>query len=165
MPWGMEKEMEAHSSILPWEIPWTEEHGRLQSMRSQMSWTLSNSSNKCHKAWSKQNQATLLFPLQQWDLWSWDWGSAYHVPTLWWTMWLLETKFNVFGFKGMYVLRYAVYGLRYMVCSMREDLQFTPFVLHLILSSLSDTVALQISHLFDNESTLFFAIFMGIWGK
>lgn len=56
-------------------------------------------------------------------------------------------------------------GMQYMVCGMREDLQFTPFVLHLILSSLSDTVALQISHLFDNESTLFFAIFMGIWGK
>ena len=29
--------MEAHSSILVWEIPWTEEPGGLQSMRSQKS--------------------------------------------------------------------------------------------------------------------------------
>ena len=39
----LEKEMATHSSILDWEIPWTEEPGRLQSMRSQKSWTqLSN---------------------------------------------------------------------------------------------------------------------------
>ena len=29
----LEKEMATHSSILSWEIPWTEEPGRLQSMR------------------------------------------------------------------------------------------------------------------------------------
>ena len=28
----LQKEMAAHSSILVWEIPWTEEPGRLQSM-------------------------------------------------------------------------------------------------------------------------------------
>ena len=28
----LEKEMSTHSSILAWEIPWTEELGRLQSM-------------------------------------------------------------------------------------------------------------------------------------
>ena len=28
----LEKEMETHSSILAWEIPWTEETGELQSM-------------------------------------------------------------------------------------------------------------------------------------
>ena len=28
----LEKEMATHSSILAWEIPWTEKHGRLQSM-------------------------------------------------------------------------------------------------------------------------------------
>ena len=28
----LEKEMETHSSILAWEIPWTEEPGGLQSM-------------------------------------------------------------------------------------------------------------------------------------
>ena len=27
---GLEKEMAAHSSILAWEVPWTEEHGGLQ---------------------------------------------------------------------------------------------------------------------------------------
>ena len=31
----LEKEMALHSSILAWEIPWTEEHGRLQFMGSQ----------------------------------------------------------------------------------------------------------------------------------
>ena len=30
----VEKEMAAHSSILAWEIPWTEEPGRLQSVGS-----------------------------------------------------------------------------------------------------------------------------------
>ena len=28
----LEKEMAAHSSILAWEVPWTEETGGLQSM-------------------------------------------------------------------------------------------------------------------------------------
>ena len=31
----LEKEMATHSSIPAWKIPWTEEPGRLQSMRSQ----------------------------------------------------------------------------------------------------------------------------------
>ena len=31
----LEKEMETHSSILAWEIPWTEEPGGLQSMELQ----------------------------------------------------------------------------------------------------------------------------------
>ena len=34
---ALEKEMAAHSSILPWRIPWTEEPGGLQSMGSQES--------------------------------------------------------------------------------------------------------------------------------
>ena len=34
----LEKKMATHSSILTWEIPWTEEPRRLQSMQSQ-SWT------------------------------------------------------------------------------------------------------------------------------
>ena len=34
-----EKEMATHSSILAWEIPWTEEPGRLQSAGLQKSWT------------------------------------------------------------------------------------------------------------------------------
>ena len=32
---ALEKEMAAHSSVLAWRIPWTEEPGRLQSMESQ----------------------------------------------------------------------------------------------------------------------------------
>ena len=35
----LEKGMATHSSILDWEIPWTEEPGELQSMGSQQSWT------------------------------------------------------------------------------------------------------------------------------
>ena len=31
----LEKEMATHSTILAWEIPWTEEPGGLQSMGSQ----------------------------------------------------------------------------------------------------------------------------------
>ena len=31
----LEKEMATHSTILAWEIPWTEEHSRLQSVRFQ----------------------------------------------------------------------------------------------------------------------------------
>ena len=31
----LEAEMATHSSILAWEIPWTEEPGKQQSMRSQ----------------------------------------------------------------------------------------------------------------------------------
>ena len=33
----LEKEMATHSSVLAWEIPWTEESGGLQSMGSQQS--------------------------------------------------------------------------------------------------------------------------------
>jgi len=35
----LEKEMATHSSILAWEIPWTEEPGGLQSLGSQNSQT------------------------------------------------------------------------------------------------------------------------------
>ena len=30
----LDRDMETHSSILAWRIPWTEESGRLQSMES-----------------------------------------------------------------------------------------------------------------------------------
>ena len=35
----LENEMASHSSILTWEVPWTEKPGRLQSMGLQKSWT------------------------------------------------------------------------------------------------------------------------------
>ena len=37
----LEKEMATHSSILAWEIPWTEKTGGLQSMESQSQTRLS----------------------------------------------------------------------------------------------------------------------------
>ena len=42
IPWSgrsLEKEMTTHSSVLAWEIPWTEEAGGLQSMGWQKSHT------------------------------------------------------------------------------------------------------------------------------
>ena len=38
----LEEGMATHTSILAWEIPWTEELGWLQSMRSQKSQTCPN---------------------------------------------------------------------------------------------------------------------------
>ena len=38
----LEKGMATHSSILAWKIPWTEEPGRAQSMRSRSRARLSN---------------------------------------------------------------------------------------------------------------------------
>ena len=38
----LENEMGIHSSILAWEIPWTEEHGGLQSMGSKSQAQLSD---------------------------------------------------------------------------------------------------------------------------
>ena len=36
---SLEEEMTTYSSILAWRIPWREEPGKLQSMKSQKSWT------------------------------------------------------------------------------------------------------------------------------
>jgi len=36
---SLEEEMATHSSILAWEIPWTEEPNGLWSIGSQKSWT------------------------------------------------------------------------------------------------------------------------------
>ena len=35
----LEKEMAVHSTIVAWEVPWTEEPGWLQSVGSQKGWT------------------------------------------------------------------------------------------------------------------------------
>ena len=53
----LEKEMATHSSTLAWKIPWTEEHGRLQSKGSQRvghDWTTSPSTckNHCISRWA-----------------------------------------------------------------------------------------------------------------
>ena len=53
----LEKEMATHSSILAWEIPWTEEPGGLKSMGSQKSG---------HNLVTKQQQTLSLHYL--WDL-------------------------------------------------------------------------------------------------
>ena len=56
---SMEEGMATHSSILTWEIPWTEEPGRLQSMGSQgvgQDWATNNS----HPSTPKWKQALWL---------------------------------------------------------------------------------------------------------
>ena len=52
----LEEEMATHSSILAWEIPWTEEPGGLQSM-GQQSWTGLKRLND-----NKRNQSEILYP-------------------------------------------------------------------------------------------------------
>ena len=42
----LEKELATHSSVLAWEIPWTEEPGELQSMGSQSQTQLSMHTRK-----------------------------------------------------------------------------------------------------------------------
>ena len=58
----LEEEMAIHSSILAWEIPWTEEPGGLQSMGSQKNRTLlkrlnNNNSNNGHAARQSWNSS------------------------------------------------------------------------------------------------------------
>ena len=44
----LEEEMATHSSILAWDIPWTEEPGRLQSMGSQSASDTPEGVNNCN---------------------------------------------------------------------------------------------------------------------
>ena len=54
----LEKEMETHSSILAWRIPWTEKPGGLQSMGSQrLGHNLATKQQQLH-TWGKWAQAT-----------------------------------------------------------------------------------------------------------
>ena len=53
----LEKEMATHSSILTWEIPWTQEPGRLQSMDSQ------EQQNHHHTPGGKKLKQRLLFQI------------------------------------------------------------------------------------------------------
>ena len=49
----LEKETATHSSILAWEIPWTEEPGGLQSMglqRVEHNWVTKHTNKSCHLA-------------------------------------------------------------------------------------------------------------------
>ena len=56
---ALEEEMAIHSSILAWEIPWTEEPGGLKSMGSQKSQTQQLNNNTDKEA--KWDQAYLWF--------------------------------------------------------------------------------------------------------
>ena len=56
---NLEKEMATHSSILAWEIPWTEEPGELQFMGVQKSWT---------NLQTKQQEQQIRFKQLGWEL-------------------------------------------------------------------------------------------------
>ena len=67
----LEKEMAAHSSILAWEIPWTEEPGRLQFIGSQESDTTTKQQLKttkghldCFQVWAVMNKAAININVQ-----------------------------------------------------------------------------------------------------
>ena len=72
----LEKEMAAHSNILTWKIPWTEEPGRLQSMGSQRvghDWVTSLSlSTKVHLV------KAMIFPVVMYGCESWTIKKAEH---------------------------------------------------------------------------------------
>ena len=67
----LEQEMATHSCILAWEIPWTEEPGRLQSMGLQKSWTQLTQQHQC----IRQERLRLLCP---WDYPGKNTGVDYH---------------------------------------------------------------------------------------
>ena len=67
----LEREMASHSSILAWKIPWTEEPGSLQSVRSQSQTKLSTHTHIRSVAFSvtwkhlvQNSQSTLLNALR-----------------------------------------------------------------------------------------------------
>ena len=64
----LEKEMATHSGILAWKIPWTEEHGGLQSMgsqsRTQLSFSLSLSSVFNHTVFEKNHSISFSLILE-----------------------------------------------------------------------------------------------------
>ena len=64
----LEKEIAAHSSTLAWKIPWTEEHGRLQSMGSQ----------RVRHDWATSLSLSLfLFWTVLWETqWTWVWENC-----------------------------------------------------------------------------------------
>ena len=55
----LRKEMANHSSTLAWEMPWTEEPGRLQSMELQKSQTRCNNNKSFYKVLKKKQMHTL----------------------------------------------------------------------------------------------------------
>ena len=56
---SLEKEMATHSSNLAWEIPWTEEPGREQTMASQSWIQLSNNKQLPSESLQSNNQKRL----------------------------------------------------------------------------------------------------------
>ena len=69
----LEKEMATHSSILAWNMPWTEESGRLQSMGSQRvghDWATSLHFFTTSATWEAHLALGPLYSLGIWTRWS-----------------------------------------------------------------------------------------------
>ena len=95
--------MATHSNILAWEIPWTEEPGGLQPMRSQRSWTQlkDQTTNSTHNSYCR---FSLMFQLCL--------CSVIHLcPTLCGTMDYSLPGFFVHGIFQATVLEYFVPGI------------------------------------------------------
>ena len=68
----LEKEMATHSSILAWEIPWTEEPGGLQSIGWQKSQTQFSNKTTTTEVYLCQSQSPNSSPPHQVGLSSWE---------------------------------------------------------------------------------------------
>ena len=67
----LEKEMETHSSILAWKIPWTEEPSRLQAMGSQRvrhDWVTSYSLTEILKFNIQKTKIVASGPITSWEI-------------------------------------------------------------------------------------------------
>ena len=62
--------MEIHSSILAWEIPWTEEPGRLQSMLLLLLLSHFSRVRLCATPWTTAHQASLSMGFSRQEHWS-----------------------------------------------------------------------------------------------
>ena len=117
----LEKEMETHSSILAWKIPWMEESGRLQSMGSQrvrhdwattsLSFTLYDETLNLHvtKTWP---------PTVEWDTWpsfpsclSWHWANTEKL-----SFWLQTHKWSQLRVGWAYIRTAPLSQRRQLTC-------------------------------------------------
>ena len=68
----LEKELATHSSILAWNIPWKEEHGSLQSIRSQRAghgWATSLFTFEPGNDWRVESKGTTEDEMVRWHHW------------------------------------------------------------------------------------------------
>ena len=98
----LKKEMATHSSTLAWKIPWTEEHGRLQSMGSQ----------RVKYDWATSLSFSLSLPRARYCMW-------YLFITQYWItylfFWALATLYN-YKDKNTFLTGVFLYLCVFCVC-------------------------------------------------